>query len=278
MTEDFEVPADEEAVPVFVDYLQLDDDLQQVEAVVGSIDRAAKLSSEVEDRLLADQLLLRRLFAAGLQGPEYDAFIVELTRYGLAVMTAWALDGSAFVRAFKVGRPVAVEHRPLAGRTHRDDALAIADLTVTLGLQLFDKVVLRERTWCPDRGASIKTYFIGGCLLKLSNACRMWRADTPMCEIPTGEALHVPGPRQQSDPQNIAVLREMIMQVLGSEPPRIAKMLALAAEGYTHREIAEALGGGISERGVEGELYRARRRARLVLKGGDSDADHARLR
>jgi DNA-directed RNA polymerase specialized sigma24 family protein len=272
VTGDPEVPIDDE-IPSFVDHHQLADELRLVEAPGGGPDEPSTAGGS-GDPHVADALLLDRLIASGLRGAEYNAFILELTKYGLAVMTAWTMDGTAFTRAWKLGRPVAAANRPAPGRTSRDDAVAIADLTVTLGLQLFDKAVLRQRTWQPERGASIKTFFIGGCLLKLSNACRTWRADTPVYEFPTGEALPIPEQRQPSDPQDIVVVQAMIDEAIGPEPERVKRMLVMARDGYTHREIAEALCDGTTERGVEGELHRARRRARLRLQGGDNGADH----
>ncbi len=266
------MPVDDEA-PSFVDHRELADELRLVEASAGGLDEPSTVGGFGEPHV-ADARLLDRVVANGLRGAEYDAFILELTKYGLAVMTAWTMDGTAFARAWKIGRPVAAAHRPAPGRIHRDDAVAIADLTVTLGLQLFDKTVLRQRTWRPEGGASIKTFFIGGCLLKLSNACRMWRADTPACEVPTGDALPVvPVQRPPSDPQDLVIVQEMIDAAIGPEPERVKRMLAWTMDGYTHREIAEALGDGTTERGVEGELHRARRRARLRLQGGDNGAD-----
>lgn len=278
MTENIQEPADDDLAEV-LDHSQLAEDLRQVETTRRTRAKSAITGAAGDDPHQVDALLLDRLIRTGLRGAEYDAFIIELTRYGLAVVTGWVLDGTAFARAAKLGRPVAAANRPTSRRSRRDDAVAIADLTVTHGLMLFEKMVLRQRRWRPERGASIKTFFIGGCLLKLSNACRMWRPDTPECEIPAGEAVpYVPGQRPHSDPQDLVILQAMIEEALGPETARVRRMLTLSAQGYTYREIAELLDDGISERAVEGEIYRARRRARLRVRGGDSDVDRPGVR
>ncbi|GGM23522.1 hypothetical protein ACFFX1_10495 [Dactylosporangium sucinum] len=268
LDEELDENSDGDLDPIFADDIDFMVDLRQVAVSASRLDDRPDEDAAGKDPHVADAMLLDRLFAAGLRGAEYEAFILELTKYGLAVMTAWTIDGTAFTRAWKLGRPVAAAHRPVAQHSRRDDAMAIADLTVTLGLQLFDQKVLRQRVWRPDRGASIKTFFIGGCLLKLSNACRMWRADTPVCEVPTGEPLpQVPVQREGTDPQDVMILRDLIVQAIGDESDQVKQMLLMAGEGFTHREIAKTIGGDLTDRSVEAVLHRARRRARLRVQG-----------
>ena len=139
MTEDFYGPADDDVVPVFVDHVHLAGDLRQVETAGRGVGEPAIADVACDDPRLGDALLLKRLVVADLRGPEYDAFIHELSRYGLAVMTAWTIDGTVFARASKLGRPVAVLHRPTDRRTRRDDAMAIANLVahVIVGTSAF---------------------------------------------------------------------------------------------------------------------------------------------
>ncbi|MGW3183817.1 hypothetical protein ACWDD9_31565 [Kitasatospora sp. NPDC001119] len=50
--------------------------------------RAKKLQESV-DRRLADQRIVGLLAKKGFEGPQYDRFVDELVRYGIAVLKAW---------------------------------------------------------------------------------------------------------------------------------------------------------------------------------------------
>ncbi|MEJ3742792.1 ECF-type sigma factor [Actinomycetes bacterium KLBMP 9797] len=234
-------------------------DLAEVESTLNGFGLSGQTDTDDLARYAGDAALYKRLAHAGHQGPEYELFLLELARYGLAVITAWLRSGVIFAKAASLGRPA---RRPLGlAELAEDDHTAIADLAVTYGLRLFIKTTFKEAQWRPDGGASLKTFFIGACLLTFSNALKAWRPDRTLQEVPT-EHVEVPLNGHAVDPCDTVITRLSAVESLNDIQDEINRKIVLAkSQGLTHKEIADKIGGGLTERAVEMRLSRIRQRA-----------------
>ncbi|TYB47797.1 RNA polymerase sigma factor [Actinomadura chibensis] len=213
-----------------------------------------------DGRLKADQQLVEFLAEHGFAGPVYREFAEELAGQGMAVISAWLGSELIFVKCAEKGIRLP---RPPTGWS-QDDRLELTLETVARALRAFRTGLVEDR-WDVERGASLRTYFIGACIYQFSRTYRVWlRSLAPECEQPGDidewRLEGVPGP------EDVVADRDAIrrgLQDIDSVTVRAA--VVLAAEGYSRAEIAELIGGGLTARAVEGLLYRHRRRT----QGGD---------
>ncbi|SHN32343.1 RNA polymerase sigma factor [Streptomyces yunnanensis] len=194
-------------------------------------------------------------------GPvQWDAIDDALARYGCAVLRSWITHGTVFarVRALTgIGLPV------LPGLLDDpDDAGELAALTVATALDSFHRT-LHRRGWDPQRGAGIRTFFIGQCLLTFPTEYRRWLRERCTAEVPADldetdtRAGHPP---LHEDPADIATRNLEALAVLSNLDTRTRTALWALALGYSHHEIADLL--GTTPKGIEMLLYRCRRRHR----------------
>jgi hypothetical protein len=125
------------------------------------------------DRLAADLDLINTLAMRGFEGRDYDYFAGELAKYGIAVIGGWLRSRAIFQRVRSRGYGGLPP--PPAGAL--DDPEAVAELTnetVAKALFHFRRDVQLRMRWDSTRGASIRTYFIGQCLIRFANIYREW--------------------------------------------------------------------------------------------------------
>jgi len=201
----------------------------------------------------ADRQLYDRLAARGFAGPEYAMFAGELAAYGIGICSAWLVTGLMFAHCARRGRPLP----PPPGRWSSEDRSELVLETVAVALKHFREYALVRSGWTADGGASLKTYFIGSCVLSFPNVYRRWRReDERWSRVELDDETVAGLPCTVPDPADVAVANVELRNGLRELDPRTAAALALTAEGYSHEEIAEVL--GISIRAVEGLLYRHR--------------------
>jgi len=124
-------------------------------------------------RRLADHALVKELAAAGFEGPVFDVAVTEFASYAIAVLMAWMRTGEIFGKCKAKGRPV-------SGSTSdwsRDDRLEIAVETTARALKYFLGEVLVPGKWDHSRGATLKTFFVGACLLQFPNEYDRWAGE-----------------------------------------------------------------------------------------------------
>jgi hypothetical protein len=216
------------------------------------------------DRLAADLDLINTLALRGFSGPDYDYFAGELAKYGMAVIGGWLRRGLIFRRAEERG--LGGLPRPPAAAL--DDPETIAELTnETVAKALFHfrcDVLLRGR-WDSTRGASIRTYFIGQCLLRFANVYREWWRK---------EARHGPvvdhydavkmADGRIDGPEQTAIIRSDIRNGLEQATnEKVRAALIMVAADLPHEEIADRL--GVTEKSVERMV--AYHRERMRKKG-----------
>jgi DNA-directed RNA polymerase specialized sigma24 family protein len=136
---------------------------------------------------------------------------------------------------------------PPGALTQLGVAEQLADETVARALRGFRDTVLVTGRWDPARGASLKTYFIGQCLVRFPNVYRFWlrtevypaRHEQLVDELAVFDRPAGGGPA--TDPADLAIIQQEIDTVLADAPKRTKTMLVLLAAGYTQADIANML-------------------------------------
>lgn len=207
--------------------------------------------------------LVSELIVAGYRGPSWDRFANALARYGYQVIWSWVRTGLIFQRCREKGlgrylyngRP---ELKP-------EDVDEIAQDTVVGALRSFRDRVLIPGKWDPSKGATLKTFFIGACLIEFLGVYRVAattiarRRHHEVLARDLVEKVHLHA--RAVDPAAELILREDIRAASARvRSPRTRIILQLIAEGYTQPEIAEML--DVTLKAVESSLARYRRELR----------------
>ncbi|MGY0064240.1 hypothetical protein ACWY4P_48745 [Streptomyces sp. LZ34] len=182
-----------------------------------------------------------------------------LARYAYSVLCSWISHGVIFS---KIERLTRIRLHG-AGELSKDpDAAAeLSGLTVAVALKSFLERMEQGNGWHPGGGSSLKTYFIGQCLMCFPNEYRRWLREhrdgrLPMPVSPHQEYFDVPD--SAPGPERSAELHIESLQILGRAPLRTRTVLAFTAVGYSQREIAGRL--STTPKGVEKLLHRYRKR------------------
>jgi DNA-directed RNA polymerase specialized sigma24 family protein len=217
------------------------------------------------DRLAGDRELESALRQAGFAGRDYVAFANEIARYGLAVIRGWIYKGQIFAEVKRKGFG-ALEPEPHPGAL-AEDAEGLADETVVRALEAFRTKVLMTGMWDPAKGASLRTFFVGQCLLQFSNVYKTWRrAEVRTYVAPweppgdpdwddfEGELPAPPVPGADAGTEARDELRRAFGNI--SDPRARAAFYLNVIHGLTHSQIGEKL--GITAKAVESAMARAR--------------------
>jgi hypothetical protein len=212
------------------------------------------------DRLAGDAELVATLRAAGFAGQDWDFFVEELARYGIAVISGWLRAG--VMQAKCAEKRIRVPALPETARRDVETLNEIALETVAEALNHFRDDVLVPGVWDPNRGAALKTFFVGQCMKRYANVVRraikhdLTRAE----EIPTGDfaALDIGRVTGVEDDVIRTITAQNILRGAGDE--RAARALALDACGFSNAEIAADLNTTLD--GSSSLIKRARARIR----------------
>jgi hypothetical protein len=180
---------DPAAPPVPGGHVLTDDDVAEIERQVTEEDLPPQFGVEVltqirrrheedrqrraegeDDRALRrreDQAWLDAVRAQGFSGVLFDLYCDQLIRYAVAVMMSWTRTGKIVKKCREKGRPV--RYSVDGPRLSDDERLSVVGLTVATALEFFLNEVLRPGKWNQDGGASLRTYFVGACLLQFPN-------------------------------------------------------------------------------------------------------------
>lgn len=220
-------------------------------------------AAERLDRLAGDADLMRHLGRDGFVGLDYDYFAVEMAKYGLAVIGGWIRRGLIFEKC----RTKGYGGLPPPPTGALDDPETVYDLsaeTVAISLERFRADVLIPGRWDPLKGASLRTYFIGQCLMRFPNVYRSWHAETlrnafteavEMADLESRVLGH------HDSPEHDVITAMAASEELASiKDPRLRRALVMVSAGYKQSEIAEGL--GVTEKTVERMLANHRSRVR----------------
>jgi hypothetical protein len=223
----------------------------------------------IDEREPDDAVLVEELRAAGFSGLTYDRMEERLAAYAIDV-----LDG--MFRKRTIYRAVAARAFPLQP-THEEALLLctseadrmelVLDATAD-GLVLFRRKGLEGGEWSPELGASLRTYFVGACLMCLPNVFRRWQRSRShlrsVVAIPV-ETLEMVAPADripaQRDMADRVADRLQAEEELERMPPQIREaMVRMALYGESVADVAAIV--GMSPRALEGRIhrYKAKRR------------------
>lgn len=213
------------------------------------------------DRLLGDSDLLYRLQVSGYAPEEWRRPSEEFGRYGYDVLVGWMFTGRIWHEVFrKTGRHPRRPDNPFDEDTIRQ---LCAD-TVINGLEAFLENVLKNNKWDPQRGASLKTYFVGQCCFQFENVLRshyrqLKRNREDVVKDPS-DWEELQGTNEGADARILRhELKSDALATVSSAKARDA--FALQWLGYSEAEIAERLGEP-DEKTIENMLGYQRRKAR----------------
>ncbi len=202
------------------------------------------------DRLAADLDLINTLALRGFSGPDYEYFAGELAKYGMAVIGGWLRRRVIFKRVKERG----LGGLPTPPAEALDDNEIISELTnetVAKALFHFRRDVLLHGKWDATRGASIRTYFIGQCLLRFANVYReWWRKEARHGPVVDHNAAVNIADRRIEGPEQTAIARSEISSGLErATNDKVRAALVMIAADMPQQAIADQL--GVTEKTVE---------------------------
>lgn len=233
--------------PIPADWLERFDRTEQARAL-----------EEYQHRLAADETLVLDLQWEGFAGPRWEALATALAEYGWQVMTAWIITGEVFVkcRQKRLAGAVPTEFQRERAKAEVEE---LAQATVAYAIIAFRDRVLKPHLWNAAGGATLKTFFIGQCLIQFVTVFRTWaRSVEPIEPLEALERQVDCSPR--FDPAACTIDRIEIARGLEAIGDRVTRsILVLSAQGYAQDEIAELLQLP-SAKAVESKIYRHRKR------------------
>lgn len=216
------------------------------------------------ERLDTDRELVAELRQSNFSGAHYTYYSTELAKYGLAVISGWTIRGLILHKVATKGHGGLPP--PLDRSLEDSDVVQeLANETVAVALKAFRERVLIPGRWDPSKGASIKTYFIGQCLMQFANVYRRWHRETYREEAFLTFDGDIFGLHsgQSDDVATIVSRNDHVTRTLATiKDPRVQQAFVLSASGHTHAQIALRL--NVSTKAVERMIAHARGR---ILKG-----------
>jgi hypothetical protein len=209
-------------------------------------------------RLDADAALLTTLELAGFEGRDWNRFAEALAEYGYQVIRAWVGTGTIYARCRQRGFGGADIVQPPwgAGAAEVD---SLSNETVALAVRGFREKVLMKGRWDRNRGATLKTFFIGQCLMRFPTAFRRWREQCRPLPSESDDVLRLQPAGDRWDPAYTGIMNDELRRALRDAAKDDTKraMLLLDGQGFSDSEIAEVL--GTTTDAVDSFLYRHRR-------------------
>jgi DNA-directed RNA polymerase specialized sigma24 family protein len=203
------------------------------------------------DQLTAEAELIDRIMFAGYAGPDWERLREALAGYGLVVCSAWIGTGQIFTECAKKGIAGLSRDPRLPG-----DAEDVAADTVIAALTYFREHVLIPRVWNPELGASLKTFFVGACVLHFRNVYRGWRRQQNRFGVfQDADITRAGDARPSSRPDRAAAVALLLHDV---KDPLIRQIGVYIAQGYTQGEVADLLNLELDNVRSRLERYRGR--------------------
>jgi DNA-directed RNA polymerase specialized sigma24 family protein len=226
-------------------------------------------------RLLGDAELLLRLQLSDYADRIWNPIGEEFARYGLAVLSAWLANRTIFGRVkARTGYTLTSPPEDWLASKHAIDDLA--SMTVVFALRYFKHRVLIPNRWDPARGASLRTYFVGQCLFQFANVYKSWLREeqerrATEAIVADDDLLYLAG--GMGDVEHLVVTHDDAVAALAEvSTDRARQAFVMKAAGYSHAEIADAVGLA-DQKSVENLLgYQVRRLRQTNLRrlGGTS--------
>jgi hypothetical protein len=174
--------------------------------------------------------------------------------YGYTVLVVWGCTGTLGRRVARHGG-AGRSRVPIDLRLDKDQAHALATEVLIVARERFRTKSLPR--WRPSGGASLRSYFIGRCLIDLPDVYQGWHT-REVRPLPV-DATWVDDGRYGTRPDEQAEAHVLADRVLDLDPD-LCCALRLQAQGQGLREIAEIVGS--TPAAVRSQMYRARQRIR----------------
>lgn len=211
------------------------------------------------DRLAGDVEVVTLLALSNYEGERWELFATELAKYGMAVIGGWMYKGLIYEKCRAKNFGVAELGRPFT----EEEIDELKGETVAKALHHFRRDVLMKRKWDSTRGASLRTYFVGQCIMRFANIYRDFRKNEVHARgasrVHDHELLLDLGRVHKDDFQIAAAHRDEIERALNDvKDDRVRQAMLMTAVDKSQAEIAEFL--GITEKAVERMLSNERKR------------------
>lgn len=195
--------------------------------------------------------------ADGFETAAYQMLSQHLWGYAMPVIKDWLRTGKMprQLNDRSIVQPISAADR-VALHTSMESRDDLAIDIVAAGEKHLKTVTIPKDRWKPDEGASIETFFITGCLFQFPKVYRNWSKErTDRLSVLVGLLPDTFAPRHSSvDTAETATNREMANAILREADADTRAILALLAAGMTQAEVGQQV--GLSERAVEGRVYR----------------------
>lgn len=208
------------------------------------------------ERLRVDHLVVKMVIDEGLNGPRENYLLQQLVRYAQPVLKVMLSDGRIFAKCRRLRRPVE-DDISFLDLSDQDRNEIVQDM-ISDALPVFRKNVFEQDRWSPDKGASLKTYFVNACALQFPGIYRKWKESRRWLTPLEDEHSNIPITRGSEDPARRVIVHDKLRQALDSVPVEIRKALDKYAEGFTMEEAAER--SGITPKKLEGAVARLRKK------------------
>jgi DNA-directed RNA polymerase specialized sigma24 family protein len=223
--------------------------------------------AEQVDRLAADSALYADLRRQGFTGQDYQYVETVLARYGHAIIAGWLTRRTIEAKC----REKKLRHVPNLEEVDLgiSDVDEIADETVAEALFYFRDRVLIPGKWEPRRGASLRTFFIGQCLIRFVGVMNRWLTEQGRDVLGDDTDIRTHEEAAVTDVENDVIhtlAAERALQHVTREDARVA--LTMQSRGYSLREIA--IGLGRTEKAVESMIAYAKKQIRHKIGGKGS--------
>jgi RNA polymerase sigma factor (sigma-70 family) len=210
---------------------------------------------------MGDLAWFNDLAFTNFEGPIWDLTAEELAKYGMGVIGGWMYLGTVFEKCKSKGHGgLSSPNRPFT----RDEITELTGETVAAALRHFRYDVLMKGKWDYRKGASLRTYFVGQCLMRFANIYRLWlRQETRHVRHPNEDEalLEFASRNHRASPADQAIDRLEVDDAISKiKKASVREAMIMTAEDMTQAEIAAAL--GVSEKTVERMIANQRKRFR----------------
>lgn len=209
--------------------------------------------------------------------PEYEVLANRLFEYAVPVFKSLLRNGAIkkelLARSLPTGGLTSDDYERLHTSMPARDALAIA--VVIAGEDYFRRTVIPKKMWNAERGTSLETFFVNGCMLHFASSVRSWKrehpewSNSPMTADAPGADTRSSADMHASDMMDAVENRDLVNRLLAKASPIVGTILRLMLEGFSFAEIGERV--GLSERAVEGRLHRFRTQVKKDVQRGRLD-------
>lgn len=235
---------------------------------------ARRLQRLVEQEIVLDL----QLQGFDTSSPEWEVFASALAEYGYSVFKGWLISGVVYQMAaqHRGGRGVfGLKKIPEGLSLRPDDAHAVAAELVIRAIAAFREKTLMNpnpaKRWRADGGASIKTFFVGRCLMELPDVFQRWAREEnrfakqgaryAVLEVEERPGDHIDTESAGSAGVELAGIRQAIDRMTMA-------MFELQMAGFSYDEIAEMLssveGFTVTTAQIRSRMSRARAAARRL--------------